>query len=725
MTVNELGVTKMLRSFSAKNSCFFNFYQKSGLNRVSKPLFGLFSLRIGPFFSILLFFVYPPPSVLLAQDDDDFPILHLEGVEDHQGGVSLTEAFSASSQSLEDYRRNPVDVNSGDLWKLVELGILEKGDWKAIEDYKDLRGPFISIYELQAVRQLKLTDLKRLSMFVTVKVNRQVSAILNDTEDCETRLRFTWRRLMESPEGQLTSKFRGDQNSIFGEVLHQAPGNLKLRASFEKDAGESFGPLHRNAGFDFSSQAIAWQPRIGKVTKMILGDFQSRFGQGLILNMLPFQPGSGSRISRGYGLKLFKMHSSRDENNHLRGVAFEMEPSKNMSFFTFYSRNAVDANIQKDAAGEVESFSSLQSTGLHRTESEIEDRESILTSIWGMSLSYSLRRLTTISMNMIDISYSAAWAPRLRAYNQFAFNGRDHRFGSVDIRTAINGHSLFGEFALADNAAQSFIVGYVASLDPSWDISLIYRYGDKRYSAPFASNTFFLFNRPSGEEGWQLDIQFLQTDDIAWKVSFITLRNSWLRSNQDFPSDGLLFQLTGHIEWNERNQSSVRFGYELRPVSTNISSNFRDISHFQRYRMRLHYMRIISDRLTIRVRTETSLFRNREEQSMGVLAFQDFIYSWGQRIKAIFRCAWFTTDDYDSRIYMYENDVPGTFSIPAYFGHGMRFYTLFKFQISRNMRFHCRLSRTILWDRESIGSGVDRITGNDRTHITAQIGMNL
>jgi hypothetical protein len=79
------------------------------------------------------------------------------------------------------------------------------------------------------------------------------------------------------------------------------------------------------------------------------------------------------------------------------------------------------------------------------------------------------------------------------------------------------------------------------------------------------------------------------------------------------------------------------------------------------------------------------------------------------------RMALFDTDDFDSRLYAFENNVLWTFAIPAFSGRGIRNYLVGQYQISPKLTAYLRIARTTYTDREEISSGLQTITGNTQT----------
>jgi hypothetical protein len=110
----------------------------------------------------------------------------------------------------------------------------------------------------------------------------------------------------------------------------------------------------------------------------------------------------------------------------------------------------------------------------------------------------------------------------------------------------------------------------------------------------------------------------------------------------------------------------------------------------------------------------------------GILVAQDIAYDH-QRLpfSTRIRLAHFDTDTHNNRIYLYENDVAGSGSMPSYSGRGFRFYLLFKVRLMKILDLWARYSVFIYPERVSLGSGNDMIDGNTRSEIKVQVRLRL
>lgn len=130
----------------------------------------------------------------------------------------------------------------------------------------------------------------------------------------------------------------------------------------------------------------------------------------------------------------------------------------------------------------------------------------------------------------------------------------------------------------------------------------------------------------------------------------------------------------------------------------------------------------ISDYIGLRNRMETvTYYEKGVGRSYGYLIYQDLLWKTAKRWSGNFRLAWFHTDDFDTRIYTYENNVRFAYSIPFFYGKGIRSYTNLRVNIGRKISLWAKLARTWYIDQETIGSGWDEIKGNARTNFTFEL----
>lgn len=127
-----------------------------------------------------------------------------------------------------------------------------------------------------------------------------------------------------------------------------------------------------------------------------------------------------------------------------------------------------------------------------------------------------------------------------------------------------------------------------------------------------------------------------------------------------------------------------------------------------------------NEALRLNTRWQQSIYTLNHETDRGWAIAQDVTYQRG-RWKTDLRFALFDAEDYDTRQYIYENDLLYTFSIPAYYGRGSRTYWVLRYKLNRHLSFYSKVGRTVYEDRSMIGSGLETIERNTRTDVRAQM----
>jgi hypothetical protein len=97
----------------------------------------------------------------------------------------------------------------------------------------------------------------------------------------------------------------------------------------------------------------------------------------------------------------------------------------------------------------------------------------------------------------------------------------------------------------------------------------------------------------------------------------------------------------------------------------------------------------INQSLAVRNRTELLWYdKNGRKCRERFLTFFDFIYKPVlKRYSGNIRLQYFETDDYNSRIYAYENDVLFYYSIPAFYDQGYRYYLNVNYDLNSSISF--------------------------------------
>ncbi len=244
-----------------------------------------------------------------------------------------------------------------------------------------------SLEELMLVDDFDFFTIDLLTPFVTISKPKPQSHNWKPKE----LFRYTRHQLYSRTDATLEQKRGYATNAYLGSPMYQqlrysfkAGKQLNAGLSAEKDAGEQFwGSNHK--GFDSYSGYIEANS-LGKIDKIIVGDFRVTFGQGLIISNAFFNKKSSDVLRVMPTQKGISHKASADEYNFFRGVGVSSHFG-NLYLTALYSNRYFDA----DTTGG--SFSSIQKTGLHREMKYWENRRTVNMQVVSANASYVYKDL--------------------------------------------------------------------------------------------------------------------------------------------------------------------------------------------------------------------------------------------------------------------------------------------------------------------------------------------
>ncbi len=711
-------------------------------------------IRIRHFLSLILFL---PFSSWAQVDPDSLPSID-EGIdpaiEDAITDLESDEQvdFTIFTDFLEDLKRHPLNLNSSSKDQLLMLpgmnDILATNLHNYIHDF----GALSSTYELQAVPGFNLEVFRKIQPYVMVKksgakdINPGVlhptgPALKSILSESEQELLFRFVSLIEDQKGyappdtnqngSLTSRFLGNRHKYYLRYSMQYQRNFSAALVGEKDQGEQikWDPKNHFYGFDFVVGHLYIQD-YGRIKRLVLGDYNLQSGQGLILSTgLGFGKGveTVAAVNRtDFGVRPY---ASVNENQFMRGAAATIAFG-NVYFTPFFSRMALDANITSEdtSTNEVTNVSTLQTSGFHRTESELEDKDAIRETIFGGRIQYKNRFLSLGATHYVQ-DFGSTITPNTSDYQIFYFSGNRNYLTGFDFNASIRNLIFFGEFARSKSGGTATTAGLIAAFDRKVDFSLLVR----NFERNFHSTRGYAFaERPvtiRNERGVYMGLKLMP--GTKWTISafFDQFWFPWHNYQVSFPSRGR--ETLTQIDFKPSKRWSIYIRYRVDNKDRNASEltpgqQLEVLIPTQKQSFRLHFNYKVHRTLSLKTRVEKSWYKRGEEgSSRGTLAFQDISWKIGWKWKVNARYAIFTAPEYNSRIYAYENDILGFFSIPAYFMSGSRYYLMINYKPARHVEFWARFARSKFHHAKSVGSGLNEISGNQRSEIKLQMRLRF
>lgn len=653
-------------------------------------------------------------------------------VENTESTIDYTD-LQAQLEYIYDHKIILNNATDDDLRQLI---FLKQTDVLFILKHKKLYGNFESIYELQAIENLSDENIYFLKHFVTVnELNQQLKLselsqvgkteiVIQHENDFQQRLGYkTNEQKAENKQYYLGSPYR---YVVRGK--QKIGKNIDIGITAEKDAGEQFFEGAQSNGFDYYSGFIQAK-NVWRFSQIIIGDYQANFGQGLT-----FGSGLSARKS-AYVLNVnryfqnIRPYRSVNEFEFMRGAAISYN-YKNWQFVGFVSSKKINTNFQTADTNQINSFDGFTGfnvTGFHRTANEIADKENVNQTILGFHAQRTFN-LLQLGFTGIKTNYSTPFLKSKNLYQQYNFTGTQLVNIGMDYKLSL-GNALFsGEFSRSDNGAFATTHSLLIALDNKLDICLLYRSFDKNYQITY-NNPFAENSDGRNETGFYFGLSFKPKKALIFNHYIDFYQSKWLRFLVDAPSKGI--DILNEVQYNPSKVWSMYLRYRIENKERNEVNNndvLNDaLANQQKQQFRFHIKYKLSILLETETRLEQSFFNTKNTTpSSGTLIYQDLKYKAnGGKWTLTTRLALFTIDDYNARIYAYEDNMPYTFSVPLYQNSGSRFYLMAKYQVNKKIKVYARYAHTQYSNVNSIGSGLEQINGNTLSDLSLQLQVSF
>lgn len=562
---------------------------------------------------------------LMSSFSQDLPdpesLMHILGAE------SPEELDADELERLLSYVERPLKINDSSVDRLIASGLMSMYQAVSLVDYRERHGAVVSLSELAAIDGFSHESVNIIAPFITI--NSAVREVRSDGACFD----LTSRAGCRYTDGAYTFCY-GVKTKL----------EVKDRMTVSASASSSYLPVlthpdrySANITYEFSSFPL----------RFFAGDFNARFGQGLVL-------WNGMTMS-GLPLPSYFMRTQTG----LSGV------------FSFTGGNALTGIAADVLLKKFKISALLAAPGIKDGDASIMPA---LNMIW---------RGRNVQMGITHYCESGFSNER----RTFMIEGMKT---STDMSASIRGTDLFMEVAYDwKNAAPAFIAGlsfpacdgvrlasmvrfYPSHYDSSWSGGV--RSGTK-CSNEYAASMSCRITRGSwvkiaGADGSGASVRRHDASFTADAAYYPVSRSGLLKSIQ--------VKLMADWSWMLAEKFRMKF---------RLSERFRTWGLPFRTDARLDFT-CFSSRFTI-----TSRFNVLCCDKTGILAYLEGGYKDG-KLSVFLRHGYFMIDDWDDRIYAYERDAPGSFNVPAFYGRGLWMSLTGTCRTSRQSKLYLRASVT-------------------------------
>lgn len=641
-------------------------------------------------------------------------------------------------QQMEEYRRHKINLNIVEQNELEDLQMLTALQIQNFFSYRKIFGNFLNIYELQAIPDWDIGTIKNMLPFIKVSDASVLhETLLQRLEGGQRSLLIRVSQQIEKSKGfekpdDSSSYYLGSPQKIFFRYKYNYKNLLQYGLLGDKDAGEQFFKGAQKYGFDFYSFHL-FARNIGIIKSMAIGDFTVNMGQGLIQwQSLAFTK-SAEVIAIKRQSAVLRPYNSAGEFNFHRGAGVTLQ-KENFEATVFASFKNVSANLVMDTLAKEDFISSFQSSGYHRTQAEIDDKNSLHQTAFGGSLSFRKTNFR-VGINVISYHFSKPIQKQNLPYNIYAIQGSSWNNESIDYSYTYQNIHFFGEMAVDKNLNFAMINGALISVSSSVDISLLHRKMGKAYQSLYA-DAFTENTNVNNESGFYSGISVHPLP--GWKLDAYmdVYKFPWLKYGVDAPSSGRDYFVQLTYQPNKIWDIYTRYKNESKQqnISGSVTTTHQLIfapKQDWRTEIEIHLNRQVElrNRVEILWYDKSSVYNEQ-----GFLGLVDLFYSPSQKnYSGNIRLQYFETNGYNSRLYAYENDVLYNYAIPLFYGKGFRYYVNLRYNFKKSFRERnsnqmnveawLRWGQTIYSDQNNIGTGLDQIQGNKKSEIKLQVSF--
>lgn len=671
-------------------------------------------------------------SAIPMNAQDDWQSIYeelLEESDDTEATISWEELYD----ELSYLHANPLNINTATTEELSRLPFLNPTHIRAIQHYIQHHGALLSTGELLLIDSIDYHTRHLLRHFI-------YAAPIATEEPAHKQ--FTWANLLKHGEHEIITRLglplykKAGYQHYSDSILARYPNrrylgepfyhNLRYQYRFsdklaaglvvEKDAGEALFKGGFN-GYDYISFHLMLT-NLKWLKSLVVGDYRLHFGQGLVLNT-GFSLGKTATLnSIGWGARGIKRHLSTSEHNAFRGAAATINLWSGVEATAFVSHRTIDATLDNNLL-----ITSLKTDGLHRTPLEYSKRGNVRNTLYGGNLTIHHRGFHG-GLTAVHNFFNRPLNPGEQLYKRYYPRGRRFTTIGIDYMYLHPRLHLAGETAIDQNGALATINKVQLRFSSERILTLVQRYYAHHYTALHASS-FGESNTPRNESGIYLGFDTpLWTH---WQLSAYTdfCYFPWVKylvSNSSYAGEGMV-RLT--YTPNEQHRTTLRYRLKLKERD-NTQQTPRQPTLLTQHRLLVQHDYTPTRQLKWSTLVNATRLHFAGAAHHGAMLTQRLTWQPLTLPLALYATlSYFHTDNYDTRISIYERGLLHTFSFPSYYGHGFHTSATCQWKINPQLTLLFQFAHTHYYDRATIGSGTELIDQPHREDIGLQLRWKM
>jgi hypothetical protein len=571
-------------------------------------------------------------------------------------------------------RASPLDLNKASAEEFRLIPGVTAGDAAALVAVRKAGKRFSSIIQLRDVG-VRGADLYML-LYPFVIVAGTDQPVLWTRSRIGQRLQR--RTGVEDPE------YLGSPPGGLVQVRFVPLHNIVVGIQAGKDAGERMG--------DGFLSGYVEARALFSVAHVVVGDYGVEYAEGLVLGAGTRQAlAGGVLVSGSTGGGGIVPHRSTAEEGFMRGVAASVSLPLMAGEFTaaaFLSRRKKSASFDDNGAITV-----FQADGLFRTASEVDRRENYTETVLGGRVAWAWP-------GGVDLGFTVCVSHLDRpvvAKDPTMFAGTKQQSVGADVMWRAGPLTIGAECARARDLAVAVSAHLLFAR--GWEVGVHLRDYAEDFQNRFGGG-YGRGGETRNERGIRVVWNFLPEPWIRCSGSMEHYARPWRTAFDRMPSGGSLFRLLWSVKVHRRCDLDVLMSFNRLEHTVNLTDGAQrsvfPMGELRQERFRATCILKVFQNLLIRGRGEYSRVTNQKSglDERGILMSEEVRLVPSSALSIAARVTFFQSDGYDSRLYEYESDMEGVYSMPPLYGQGRRWMILLKYAPVRQFRLSAKYGAT-------------------------------
>ena len=632
-------------------------------------------------------------------------------------------------EELSDLKENPLNINSATKEQLERFPFLNSQLIENILYYLYKYGAMVSINELMVVEDMDLATFRLLKPFITCQPLEEKT----HTPTLKSILKYGKQELSARMDIPLYT--RAGYQPFTSDYIKENPNKRYLGPSFyhnlrykfrytdkvyigftaEKDPGEPFFAGNNKKGYDYYSPYFYIRD-FGKIRALALGNYRLNYGYGLVMNT-DFNMGKttalNTLLNRESGIK---KHSSTDEYNYFQGIAGSIQLSEHFTADAFYSYRQMDGIVDNRF------ITSLKEDGYHRIPRDYEKKNSLTNQLIGSNIQYNGKNFE-LGLTAVYNFFNKVLNPTYRPYNKYYPRGSDFFNLGANYKFFLKKLTWMGEVAMDKDRRMAALNTLRYRPKANFQLIAMHRFYDVAYQSMYArsvgegsmvQNESGFYLGMEADELWYFKLTaYIDFFYFPWKKYQMT-------KNGTRGIDGVI-----QLDYSPTHELDmfIRYRYKNKFKDYNPAEGDKITVPYIQQKGRYQLTYSPNDELVLK--TTADVVHNayqHKDPSKGFLIKQSIGYKFPKLpLQLDASVAWFKTDDYASRITVYEKSLLYSFSMPSFYGEGERFSFNTRYELNKHIVLQGKYACTHYRDREVISSGLEQIEGNLKSDLYFQL----